>query len=373
MSVASGVESRISSFDSLPANLAVVECVRHYPLPRKHVDSGVRELPEDVAMKIQITTAALLLAGVPAIAQSAMSGVSNPDQTIISATSEQDSAKAAVQAAPKAVASKPSAATTEVYGAYVPYSGAVLPPTTKAAFDPDANIVTETTRDAVVVPDDSGIVTSVPERDGEVREGTLLKARIGQSLSTTTTLEGQPFTAPLTEAVLQNGRVILPAGSVLEGRVTEVRGGKRISGSAALHLEARSVTLPDGTHYVLHAQLIDTDQMAHNKLNSEGTVGRRDHPKENLAIMSLTTGSGAVAGAMLGGGVGAIVGAGLGAGVSTILWLKEDRQAALPKDSLLVFSLTTPMILKPMSDTTASASGLGMRSSLPGTAVTAAQ
>jgi hypothetical protein len=51
---------------------------------------------------------------------------------------------------------------------------------------------------------------------------------------------------------------------------------------------------------------------------------------------------------MIGGGVGAVVGAGLGAGVSTYIWLKQDRQATLKKDSALVFSLTTPMILTPI-------------------------
>ncbi len=60
--------------------------------------------------------------------------------------------------------------------------------------------------------------------------------------------------------------------------------------------------------------------------------------------MGGVTGAGAAAGAMIGGGVGAAVGAGIGAGVSTVIWLKQDRQATLPKDVTLVFSLTTPMI-----------------------------
>ena len=313
-------------------------------------------------MKIQITTAALVLTAVPAMGQSALTGVSNPDPAVITATSDQAPAATAVM--PKPQAAKPSAASTEVYGPYVPYKGATAQPVSKAAFDPDANIVTATTKDTVATDSsdaDAGIVTSVPEREGEIREGTLLKARIAEGLATTSTLEGTTFTAPLTEDVKQNGRVILPAGSVLDGRVTEVRGGRRISGAAALHLEARNVTLPDGTKYILHAQLIDTDQMSHNKLNNEGTVVRRDHPKENVGILALTAGSGAAEGAMIGGGVGALVGAGLGAGVSTILWLKEDRQAALPKDSLLVFSLTTPMILKPMNGTAVSLNTNGRR------------
>jgi hypothetical protein len=65
-----------------------------------------------------------------------------------------------------------------------------------------------------------------------------------------------------------------------------------------------------------------------------------------LAVASLTTGGAAAAGAVLGGGVGAVVGAGIGAGVSTVIWLKQDRQATLPKDVALVFSLTAPMELR---------------------------
>lgn len=65
--------------------------------------------------------------------------------------------------------------------------------------------------------------------------------------------------------------------------------------------------------------------------------------------MSLTTGGAAVAGGMIGGGVGALVGAGVGAGISTVMWLKEDRQATLPKNVQLVFSLTAPMVLTPLS------------------------
>jgi hypothetical protein len=101
---------------------------------------------------------------------------------------------------------------------------------------------------------------------------------------------------------------------------------------------------------VLHAQVIDTGEEGKVKVDGEGTILRRDHPKEMLAILSLTTGSGAVAGALIGGGVGAAVGAGLGAGVSTIMWLKEDRQTALPKNTAVVFSLTSPMMMHPLQD-----------------------
>jgi hypothetical protein len=318
-------------------------------------------------MKFSIATAAVVLVTVPVIAQDARTGVSTPPPAVITATD--DSSPATPMLTPRVPEAKPSAAVpadssntnTITYGPYVPYraAGEAAPaavPATTGAFDPDANIVTTTVpdTDTNAVADspaaDAGIVTSVPEREGEIREGTLLRARITQGLSTTNTLEGSPFSASLTQPVEKDGRVILPIGSMVEGRVTEVRSGRRISGRAALHLEAHDVTLPDGSHYVIHAQLIDTDQTDHSSVNREGTLVRKDHPKETLAAMSVATGGAAAAGAMMAGGVGALVGAGIGAGASTILWLKQDRQEALPKDSLLVFSLTTPMILKPLND-----------------------
>lgn len=321
-------------------------------------------------MKLSLATAALVLITVPVVAQDARTGVSTPPSADITATD--DSSPATPVLKPRVPEAKPSAAVPEAssntntitYGPYVPYRAAgagapaETPAATTAAFDPDANIVTTTVPDTDTNTDavadsssaDAGIVTSVPERKGEIREGTLLRARITQGLSTTNTLEGSQFSASLTQPVEKDGRVILPIGSMVEGRVTEVRSGRRISGRAALHLEAHDVTLPDGSHYVIHAQLIDTDQTDHSTINSEGTLLRRDHPKETLAAMSVATGGAAAAGAMVGGGVGALVGAGIGAGASTILWLKQDRQEALPKDSLLVFSLTTPMILKQLSN-----------------------
>jgi hypothetical protein len=300
--------------------------------------AGMRVL----AMKIQITTAAFVLAAVPAFAQSAqpaMTGVSNPEPAAISTTDDsaptpvltpRTKPSAAIPATAPSGSASP-AGSTVVYGPYVPYTGAGASANFAPANDEDAMIV-----------------TSVPEREGELREGTLLKTQIMQNLSTKTTLEGTRFSAQLTEAVERNGRVILPVGSLLEGTVTEVHGGRRITGAAALHLETRDITLPDGTHYVVHAQLIDTGK-SEFKVTDEGTLKRRNHPKETLAVMSLTTGGAAVAGGMIGGGVGALVGAGVGAGISTVMWLKEDRQATLPKNVQLVFSLTAPMVLTPLS------------------------
>jgi hypothetical protein len=141
----------------------------------------------------------------------------------------------------------------------------------------------------------------------------------------------------------------VPVGSVLNGRVTWMRSGKRITGGAAIHLEPRTVTMPDGTEYMLHARVIDTNSWDNTKVDSEGTIMRRSDGKKMAGVMGLTTGGGAAAGAMIGGVPGALIGAGVGAGITTVVWFKEDQQAELPKDLGLVFSLTVPMQVTPSS------------------------
>jgi hypothetical protein len=136
---------------------------------------------------------------------------------------------------------------------------------------------------------------------------------------------------------------LVPAGSILRGKVTEVHGGKRIHGQAAIHLTTLSMTLPDGTTRGLHAQVIDTDLNHALRVDREGTILHRDHRKEEAGVLALTVGSGAAVGGIVAGVPGALVGAGVGAGVSGVIYLKEDKQAELPKNTVVTFELTRSM------------------------------
>ena len=319
------------------------------------------------AARVACITALCIVAALPALAQDdaeQRTGVSRPSSAPITV----DASDAAVtNSAAASAPAKPSAAISATpsttYGPYVPYRAAEPDSTVAASTpkdDPDANIVTEATAGRAdrrllsgpaglngKVDEDAGIVTYVPSRPGEIPEGSLVKVRLREQLSTLTTVPGTKFTAAVSEPVMRDGQVVVPAGSMLEGRVTWVRGGKRLGGAAAIHLEPRTVTLPDGAQYVLRARAIDTDSWENTKVDSEGTIMRSENKKRNIGVMSLTTGGGLAAGAMIAGPAGALVGAGVGAGVSTVVWLKQDRQAELPKDLQIVFSLTEPMSVTP--------------------------
>jgi hypothetical protein len=327
-----------------------------------------KSMKAGTAAGVVCMAAAWMVAATAGLAQSSpaadeRTGVSHPDSAPITLAPDAANTTSGPASAPaKPSAAVPAADSQVVYGPYVPYSATGQSASAGSkAFDPDANIVTEATagpdgRRLLAAPttktdNDAGVVTYVPSRPGEIPNGTLVKVRLREDLSTLTTRPGTKFSADVSEPVMRDGRVIVPVGSLLEGRVTWVRGGKRIGGPAAIHLDPRTVTLPDGMQYVLRAQAIDTDRWDSMKVDSEGTILRKGEGKKTAAEISLAAGGGLAAGAMIGGLPGALIGAGVGAGVGTVVSMKQDRQAELHKNLGVVFSLTEPMSVTPASAT----------------------
>jgi hypothetical protein len=88
--------------------------------------------PEDLFMKVLLTTAALIFSTVPMLAQAGESGISHPDQAPI--TVENDSVVPQRKEIPPAAAQQPQTPTKP--SAYVPYAAAPLPPANTAANAP---------------------------------------------------------------------------------------------------------------------------------------------------------------------------------------------------------------------------------------------
>ncbi len=216
--------------------------------------------------------------------------------------------------------------------AQAPTQTASVSPAIGAASDPDGQIVTD-----------------VPIGPNELPIGARLPATLQQPISTQTTLPGSRFTATLSTDVSRNGVVLLPAGSIVYGRITHIHGGRRISGPSAIRLRPESVSLPDGTVYPIRAEVTDLDHYADSHINAEGTIVGDTHPGETAAAVGLTTTATVVAGAVIAGPVGAGIGLGVGAGAATIWWLKHDRQQELPTGTQMVFTLNAPLQVNPAS------------------------
>jgi hypothetical protein len=196
---------------------------------------------------------------------------------------------------------------------------------------------------------DEGIVTEVPGPANALPEGTVFRVSMLQDIHADSTTPGTPFSGKVTQDITRNGKVVVPVGSELHGRVVLATSASRLHGGSTLHLRADEFVLPDGTRYHVHAQVIDT-LGSNTNAKGEGNIVPSAEVKRNLAILGAGAGGGAIVGAAIGGGVGAIVGSAIGAGAATTHWLLVNRSANLPVSSIVIFSLTDPMVLNPVED-----------------------
>jgi hypothetical protein len=110
---------------------------------------------------------------------------------------------------------------------------------------------------------DADIVQVQPKHSGALDTGTLIRVRIQEALSTSKTAPGDPFSAIVMSPVEQSGKVIIPMGSEVKGRVVSVRVGKAMRGKATMRLRPDVVTMPDGSRYMLHAQVVPREKGCH--------------------------------------------------------------------------------------------------------------
>jgi hypothetical protein len=127
-----------------------------------------------------------------------------------------------------------------------------------------------------------------PRRE-EIPAGTSLTLVMETPLSTATTREGEAVTARIERAVSEDGRVVLPGGSVLRGRVTEVDPSGRIHGRAHLAVKWDQITVR-GVN-----SRIETSDVA---MTAEDNHGR------DAKIIGGGTAAGAIIGGIVNGGRG---------------------------------------------------------------------
>jgi hypothetical protein len=195
---------------------------------------------------------------------------------------------------------------------------------------------------------DGDIVHPRPLRPGELLEGVSIRVRLMDRISSTETEKGEPFHGQVASDVLQNGRVLIPAGSSIEGRVSAVSAG-HFGGHGSFRLKPEVVILPDGTRFQLHAEATGTPG-SKTRVGAEGTINPGSRAKKDGIEYGAVIGTGAVTGALLGGPVGALTGSLIGAGVVTTHLMVDHPQAKLEPGAILLFTLTEPMNLMPVAN-----------------------
>jgi hypothetical protein len=189
-----------------------------------------------------------------------------------------------------------------------------------------------------------------------VPSGTALMVRLETTLATFSNKPGDPFRGSLTQPVVVNGQTLLPAGTVVEGRVTKVSEPRRIQGRPTIGILPETVVLPTGERLFLDATLVDTN-IAGTDVNSEGQFKGTGHDRHDELEAGGGTAGGMLIGGLIGGPPGILIGGAVGAGATGGHWLVKHRSATLPSGTQLTLELNRPLMMAPAATPVAASEG----------------
>lgn len=153
--------------------------------------------------------------------------------------------------------------------------------------------------------------------------GSTLPVRVTQTLDSATAQPGDTFSGAVATDIVQDGMLLIPRGSNVNGRVTEVHEAAHFKGSALLTVELTGVNAK-GQRISISTQPYSVEGKGRGK---------------NTAVK---TGVGAAAGAVLGGifggGKGAAIGAAAGGGTgAAINGVTRGEQVQIPSETVVRF------------------------------------
>lgn len=184
-------------------------------------------------------------------------------------------------------------------------------------------------------PSDSPRAAATPEPVPpgiEIPAGTVIEARIDETLSTARNREGDKFAATLELPVDIGGREVLKRGARLQGHVTTSKSSGRMKGRAVIGIRLDSVEY--------RGQRVPI-------VTTLDTRTGEAHKKRNLELIGGGAGVGALIGGLVGGGKGAAIGAGAGAGAGTgTAAFTGKKDVEIPAETVFTFRLKAPVELR---------------------------
>ena len=179
-----------------------------------------------------------------------------------------------------------------------------------------------------------------------VPAGTALMVKLETTLATFSNKAGDPFQARLTQAVVLGGKTAIPAGAMVEGRITKVAEPRRISGKPTIGILTEALVLPTGERFLLDATLVDTN-IPGTDVNQEGEFKGSGHDRRDQMETGGGTAGGMLIGGLISGPPGVVIGGVVGAGSTGAHWLSKHRSATMPAGTTLTIELNRPLAMTP--------------------------
>ncbi|HUK23868.1 MAG TPA: hypothetical protein VLV49_04760 [Terriglobales bacterium] len=151
--------------------------------------------------------------------------------------------------------------------------------------------------------------------------GTRVPLELKQAISTKNAKEGDAVYARTTFPVVQNERIIIPAGTYVQGRISRVQRGGRVKGRAEILIHFTTLIYPSGYTVMLPGAVENVPGAERTSVkDSEGTIQEDGQTGKKVGTAASTAATGAAIGAVTSGGLkGAGIGAGVGGAVGTAI------------------------------------------------------
>ena len=195
------------------------------------------------------------------------------------------------------------------------------------------------------------------QTDSAVPAGAALMVKLDTTLATFSNKPGDPFRGVLSQPVVVRGNVMIPAGAIVEGRVTRVSEPRRIAGKPSIAILPEAVIFPTGQRYFLDATLVDTNLGRGSDVDTEGRFKGDGFDKSDKLETGAGTAGGMLIGGLAGGPVGLVVGGAVAATATTTHWLVKHRSAILPAGTELTLELNRPLTVGAVTPSTTVSGG----------------
>ncbi len=163
--------------------------------------------------------------------------------------------------------------------------------------------------------------------------GTKIRVSMDNEINSEVSAVNDTFTTTITEPLKVRETIVLPVGTVIEGRITNVERASTGGKSGNLVLKFELIRFENGEKREIEGVLV-------NKLKA------RSSQKTSLLTIIGGTALGALIGAVSGTENGALIGAGIGAGAGTgVAVLRKGKNVRIKRDEKFEIELTKQVTL----------------------------
>jgi hypothetical protein len=165
-----------------------------------------------------------------------------------------------------------------------------------------------------------------PTRPGDtwvVPSGTKIPVVLKHAISTKSAKPGDPIYAQTTFPVVIDEKVMIPAGTYVQGTISQVTRPGRVKGRAELLFHFTTLIYPNGYTVLLPGAVDQIPGQEHSKVkDQEGTIQQEGEKGKDAKTIGTAAGTGGALGGVTQGSMkGAAIGAAGGAAVGTLIAL----------------------------------------------------